>query len=180
MFILLTVLGIIGCVIALVLIAALFTKKAYKVERNVVINKPVTEVYDYLRHIKNQDNFSVWVMKDPGMNRVFSGNDGETGFIYAWDSLHKGAGKGEQEIKKLVENEQIDLEVRFEKPMKAVAQTPLFLESLSENQTKVSWRMNSAMNYPMNIMLTLLNMEKMLGKDMETSLNNLKTILETA
>ena len=34
------------------------------------------------------------------------------------------------------------------------------------------------MAYPMNIMLLFLNMEKMLGPDLQTGLNNLKEILE--
>ncbi|MGV3630285.1 MAG: SRPBCC family protein [Bacteroidota bacterium] len=179
MFIALTVLGIIGCFIALILLVALFTKKAYAIQRDIVINKPVGEVFDYLRHIKNQDMFSKWVMRDPEMKRTFTGNDGEVGFIYAWDSVSKQAGKGEQEITGIVEGKQIDLVVRFEKPMKAVASTPFFCEALSENQTRVTWGMNSKMSYPMNIMLLLMNMENLLGKDMDTSLNNLKTILES-
>jgi len=34
------------------------------------------------------------------------------------------------------------------------------------------------MKYPMNSMLLFMNMDNLLGKDMETSLQNLKTLLE--
>ena len=34
------------------------------------------------------------------------------------------------------------------------------------------------MPFPMNAMMLIMNMEKMLGADMEISLNNLKQILE--
>jgi hypothetical protein len=34
------------------------------------------------------------------------------------------------------------------------------------------------MKYPMNGMLLFMNMDKLLGKDLETSLTNLKHILE--
>ena len=50
------------------------------------------------------------------------------------------------------------------------------LESISDNQTKVSWSNAGTLNYPINIMIPIL--EKMLPKDMDSSLTNLKNILE--
>lgn len=178
MYILLLILGIIFGIIALVLIIALFAKKDYSIRREINIEKPISEVYDYLRHLVNQEKFSKWVMTDPTMKTTLTGADGNVGFIYAWDSLNKNAGKGEQEIKSLETNKLIDVEVRFEKPFKGLAKTPFMLESNSENRTKVIWGMDSKMNYPMNFMLLILNMEKLLGKDLEVSLENLKVILE--
>lgn len=173
----LIILGILVGAIALLLFIALFTRKKYSIEREITIDKSSNEVFQYLRHIKNQDKFSKWVMTDPNMKREFRGNDGTVGFVYAWEG-NKKAGKGEQEITSIEENKYLGLEVRFEKPFVAVAQTPFTLEAISPQKSKVIWGMTSSMNYPMNIMLLLMNMEKMLGKDMETSLKNLKGILE--
>jgi hypothetical protein len=155
----------------------LFTKKGYALERDIVINKPIKEVFEYLKHIKNQDNFSKWVMTDPGMNKEYKGTDGTVGFVYAWEG-NKQAGKGEQEIMRITEGERLDIEVRFIKPFPAVAHTPFTTTPVSENQTKVTWGMTSEMKYPMNIMLLFMSIDKLLGKDMETSLNNLKVVLE--
>ena len=177
MNILLIILGILVGAIALLLIIALFSRKGYSVERKITIDKSCSDVFQYLRNIKNQDKFSVWVMKDPNMKREFRGNDGTVGFVYAWEG-NKQAGKGEQEIISIDENKYLGLEVRFEKPFVAVASTPFTVEAISPQQSKVIWGMTSSMNYPMNIMLLLMNMEKMLGKDMETSLKTLKGILE--
>jgi hypothetical protein len=47
-----------------------------------------------------------------------------------------------------------------------------------QDETIVKWGFSSKMNYPANIMLLFINMDKLLGKDIETSLGNLKTILE--
>lgn len=164
--------------IGILLLIGLFSKKDYSVFREIVINKPSSEVYNYLSHIKNQDHFSKWVMTDPSMKKTFTGEDANVGFIYAWDSENKQAGKGEQEIIELVPNKKINVEVRFEKPFKGIAQTPFEVVSLSPNETKVIWGMSSKMNYPMNIMLLFVNFEKILGKDLEISLKNLKTNLE--
>jgi uncharacterized protein YndB with AHSA1/START domain len=170
------VLLVIVIIVAIPFVIALFTKKGYYVERSIMINQPESVVFDYLKYLKNQDYFSKWVMTDPDKKTTFSGVDGTVGCIYAWDG-NKKAGKGE--IIKIMEGELIDIEVRFERPFKAVAYIPFTLTSASSAQTKVTWSMRSKMNYPMNFMLLALNMEKMLGADMDESLVNLKKILET-
>lgn len=177
MNILYIILGSLAGLVGLVLVVALFVKKGYSIQREVIINRPVDMVYDYLRHIKNQDQFSVWVMKDPNKKQDFRGTDGTVGFVYAWDG-NKESGAGEQEIKALVQNQRIDTEVRFVRPMAAIAQTPMTLESTGPQQTKVTWAMVSEMKYPMNFMMLFLDFDKLLGKDMVTSLNTLKGILE--
>ena len=87
-------------IIAIPLIIALFVRKEYAVERELTISKPQQEVFNYVKYLKNQDNYSKWVMTDPAMKKDFKGIDGTSGFVYAWDSKIKKAGKGEQEIKK--------------------------------------------------------------------------------
>ena len=163
-------------IIAIPLIIALFVKKEYSIQREITINKPQQEVFNYVKYLKNQDNYSKWVMTDPAMKKDFRGTDGTEGFVYAWDSKNKNAGKGEQEITKIMEGKRLDIEVRFEKPFEGIATTPIETEEISENETKVKWRMNGKNKYPMNFMN--LFMDKMLGSDLETSLTNLKGILE--
>lgn len=176
-----TILIIAAIIIAIPLIIALFVKKEYTVEREIIINKPKQEVFNYIKYLKNQDNYSKWVMTDPNMKKDFRGTDGTVGFVYAWDSQNKQAGKGEQEIKSIKEGERIDIEVRFEKPFKGIANTPLATEAVSppnsqRDQTKVKWGMHGTNPYPRNFMN--LFMLKMLGKDLEISLTTLKGILE--
>jgi hypothetical protein len=172
------ILGSILSLFVLILLIAAVTKKNYAIQRSIVINRPKEQVYDYLRHLKNQDRYSKWVMRDPNMKKTYTGTDGEVGFIYAWDG-DKHAGAGEQEIKRLVPNALVDAEIRFIRPFAAIAQTPFTIEG-DGNETTVTWSMSSSMKYPMNIMLLMMNMDKLLGKDMEESLGMLKKQLEEA
>ena len=172
-----TIFLVIAALVALILLVALFSKKGYAIQREITINRPVQAVFDYLKHIKNQDYFSKWVMMDPNLKKSFRGTDGTVGFVYAWEG-NKKAGKGEQEIKGIKEGERLDLEVRFEKPFEGIAQTPFTTVPANDHETKVTWSTSSTMKYPMNIMLLLMNMDKMLGKDMDESLLLLKNILE--
>jgi len=170
------VISVIVTIIAFPFILALFIKKEYTIRKDIIINKPVDVVFDYIRYLRNQEQFSKWVMTDPKMKTEFRGTDGQVGFVYAWDSEVKQAGKGEQEIMALIDGKRMDVEVRFEKPMKGVARTPFILESVSASQTRVNWGMHGHSNYPMNVMNPF--MDKLLGKDLQESLQNLKSILE--
>ena len=178
MTILTTILIVIAALIALLLIIALFAKKSYAVEREIIINKPTSEVFNHIKFLKNQDNFSKWATMDLNMKKEYTGTDGTPGFISAWDSENKKVGKGEQEIKKIEEEKRLDTELRFIKPFAGVANAYMTTEPSGENSTKVKWGFDSKMNYPMNIMLLFMNMDKMFGADFATGLSNLKAILE--
>ena len=175
MNILIIILLVIGGIIGLLLIIALFMKKDYNIHCEVIINAPKQKVFDYVKQLKNQDNFNKWVMVDPSMKRDFKGTDGTAGFIYGWNG-NKNAGEGEQEIKAITEGKSIETEIRFVRPFTSIAYANMATESVSDNQTKVTWSNASTMKYPLNIMLSMI--EKMLAKDMDTSLLNLKNILE--
>jgi len=179
MKIIITVLVVIVIIVAITLIIALFVKKEYAVEREITINKSKQIVFDYLKYLKNQNNFSKWAKMDPKMKQEFKGTDGQVGFVSAWDSNEKNVGKGEQEIKKISEGERIDYEIRFIKPFAGIADAFITTDSVSgKEQTKIKWGFKSKMKYPMNIMLLCMDMNKMVGNDLETGLSNLKGILE--
>jgi uncharacterized membrane protein len=162
-------------IIALFLIVALFVSKDYKVEKSITINKPKTEIFNYIKSLKNQDNFSKWASLDPSMKKSSRGTDETVGFTTMWEG-NKDVGKGEQEIKKIEEGKRIDFELRFEKPMKDIAQAYMTTDSVAPNQTLVKWGLTGHMTYPMNIMG--LVMDKMVGGDFEVGLANLKALQE--
>jgi len=164
--------------LVLVLVITAFLRNDYSVERSISVNKSKTVVYDYVKFLKNQNNFSVWALIDPNMKQEFRGTDGTVGFVSAWDSEVKQAGKGEQEIIKIDDGNQIDYEIRFLKPMRSTDNASLSFKSLNDSTTSVTWRFFGKMKYPMNIMLVLMDMDSMLGKDLDGGLLNLKELLE--
>jgi hypothetical protein len=178
MSILITIVSVIAALVVLVLIIALFIKKEYTVEREIVIEQAGQQIFSYIKLVKNQDNYSVWNKMDPAMQKTYTGADGTVGFVYAWDSTNKRAGKGEQEIKAIKEGERIDMGLHFIKPFEGRANAYMTTTPLSGNQANVKWGINGKMNYPMNIMLLFMNMEKMMGADLAMGLGNLKGILE--
>lgn len=170
-------LGIAGLV-ALLLIIGLFLKKEYHVVREVVVNKPKQSVFEFIKLLKNQNKYSVWATMDANMKTEFTGTDGTPGFISAWDSQEKNVGKGAQEILNVVQGEKVDYEIRFIKPFESTSTASMSTFAVGDNQTKVSWAFTGKMKYPMNLMLLFMNMEKMIGNDLQKGLENLKGILE--
>ena len=162
-------------VIGIILIAAAFIRKEYAVERSVLINRPASEVFNYVKYIKNQDYYHKWSMIDTNCRRNYKGVDGTEGYSVAWDSDNSKAGKGEQQITNLDEGKRIDWGLRFIKPFEGNANAYMTTAD-QQNRTVVTWGMNGISKYPMNFMN--LFMDNMLGKDMEGSLQMLKANLE--
>ncbi len=172
------VLCIIAGILAFIFIAAFFSPSQWSIQAEAVINKPKQEVFDYIKILKNSEHFNKWVMTDPKMKKEFKGIDGTVGFIYSWNSENKSVGAGSQEIIKLIEGEKVEYEIRFIKPFEGISTASISTESISDNQTKVIWVFSSSNTYMMKVMHVLLNLKKVLLKDLQTSLNNLKNILE--
>ncbi|RZK53812.1 MAG: polyketide cyclase [Pedobacter sp.] len=175
MTILFSILLFLAILIGFLLFLALIIKKEYSIERAITIDKSKEEVFDYIKIMRNQEKYNVWVMKDPNVKLVYTGTDGTEGFTCAWEG-NKQAGKGEQEFKKIDDGSSLNIELRFEKPFENTSQTYLFTKAVGENQTNLKWQMVGKNKFPMNLMNIVI--DGLLGKELDKSLNNLKEILE--
>jgi len=168
---------ILVCLIVLFIVLALVAPKKYEVNRNIEISCPTEEVFQYLKFLKNQDNWSPWKKKDPNMKQEFIGEDGTIGFISRWEG-NKEVGVGEQEIKAIFENQRIDSELRFFKPWKSVCDAYFIVNKKEDYKTEVIWGFSGVNKIPNNIFMLFFNMDKAVGKDFEEGLINLKEVLE--
>lgn len=157
-------------IIAIPLIVALFVPKEFKSERTIVINKPKNEVFEYVRYVKNQDNYGVWQLSDPDMKKEYKGTDGTPGFVYRWES--ESMGNGTQTITNIAEGTRIDseLDFGFGTPAKAY----IITKEKGEGTTEVTWGITGRTPYPFNIMSLFYDM----GDDFRKGLENLKKELE--
>jgi len=176
--IIIALVAIVVLLIAAIAVASFVAPTDCKVEREITINKPKAEIYNYVKLLKNQNDWGPWFKKEPTMKQEFRGTDGTVGFVSHWSGQSADVGEGEQEIKKLVENERMDTELRFIKPFESKADAFLTLESVNETQTKVKWGFATTFPRPMNVMLLVLDMDALIGKDFGDGLANLKGILE--
>jgi len=172
------ILLVIAIIVVGLLVTGLFTKKEYSLVREITINKPKQEVFNYIKQLKNQRYFNTWAMKDPNIKNEEKGTDGTVGFVYSWKSESNEVGAGVQEIKNITDGERVDYDVHFLEPFEGQAKCYMSAEALSDNQTKVKWGFDSGMKYPMNIMMIFMDVPGMLGEELDKSLVNLKGVLE--
>lgn len=158
-----------------ILLAGLIINKSYKLEKEVTINKPKTEVFNFILPLKNQDKFSYWATLDTAMQKTYTGTDGTVGFISAWKG-NKDVGEGEQEIVEIKNGEKIEYKLRFKEPMESSMNAYISTDSVGPASTKVKWVMYGDSKYPFNVMNPFMDM--MMGKDIQFGLDKLKTILE--
>lgn len=178
MSIVVIILIIIGALIAILLIAAAALPKGYVIETDILIDKPVAEVYGFIKCLENQGQYNKWVMLDPNVKKEYHGTDGTVGFAYSWQSENKQLGKGEQVITGLEENKRVDYGLKFVEPFPNEANAYLVTDAVSAAQTKVTWGFSGKRTFMMKLMHFVLNLKKMLKKDLHESLQNLKALLE--
>lgn len=165
------------CIIALPLIVALFIPKTYTVSVTQTINKPQNVVFDYVKLLNNQKNYSIWVMEDPNLNPEIIGTDGTVGAIQKWNSKLENVGEGEQKITALT-NERMDVDLHFVRPFKGEAKAATIVKAINEQSCNITSEFYSNSPYPMNLPSYLFG-RKMLKEAQEKNLNNLKQILES-
>ena len=161
-------------VIAIPFIVALFVSREFNSEGEIVIHKPKQEVFDYVKYIKNQDNFGVWQLSDPDMKKTEEGEDGTVGFKYSWES--EKLGKGKQVITAIVDGESMESDLFFLDFSDDANASYITVEEKSANETLVKWGITGKTPYPWNLM----NLFHSMDKDFDQGLENLKEILETA
>lgn len=112
------------------------------------------------------------------MKQKISGTDGEVGAISNWNGK-KEVGEGGQEITKIVDGKRMEQKLRFFKPFKSQSDCYIDLKELNLNKSKVTWGFRGINKFPMSFMMFFMSMDKMMGKDFEQGLQNLKSNLNS-
>lgn len=172
-----TLLYIVLGLIVLIALLALIAPKSYDVSRSIEIDRPKAEVFENIKYLKKQQEWSPWGKKDPMMDKKFTGVDGEVGAVSYWNG-NKEVGEGEQEITKIIDGERVEGELRFLKPFKSTSDCYLDVAEIDNGKSKVTWGFKGRNKFPMSIMMLFMSMDKAVGKDFEEGLRNLKTIME--
>ncbi len=163
-------------IIILLFIAALLIPNSYTVSTSILINKPQQEVFDYVKVLKNQEAYSVWLMADKGMPIVYAGVDGTVGASMTWNSKDDNVGAGSQTITTILGNERIDVDLKFIRPMSDNATASTMLKTTADKQTEVRSEFYGESKFPMNLMNFIG--QRFIKEAEVQNLENLKKILE--
>jgi len=167
---------IVVLLIAAVLIIASTKPDIFRVERSAGIKAPPEKIFPFINDFHSWTQWSPYENKDPSMERTYGAVTSGKGATYAW-SGDKNVGQGSMEIADTVPPSKIQLKLAFVKPFKCQNAVEFTLEPLG-GETKVTWAMQGAVPFFAKLIHVFINMDKMVGKDFEVGLANLKAAAE--
>jgi len=149
----------------------------FRIERNASIPAPSSVVFPLLEDFHHWVAWSPWEKLDPSMKKTFSGSASGKGAQYAWLGNSK-AGQGRMEILASHAPELVSIQVEIVKPFPSKNLTKFKLVPESDG-TRVHWIMEGENNFMGKAFSLFVNMDTLLGKDLEAGLDNLKKAAQT-
>jgi uncharacterized protein YndB with AHSA1/START domain len=159
---------------AVVLVGGMLLSPKFTVTRSVVINAPPEKIYPLIASPRQWTQWSVWNRRDPAMQITYSGPDSGAGAAWAWKS--KTEGDGRMTFTTAEPNRKIDYELFF--PDFETASTGTLSLAPESGSTRVNWTMNGDFGSNPLFRWFALAADRMVGKDFDAGLANLKTIAE--
>ncbi len=169
--------GIIGALLVASLLTYATTKPdTFRIQRSSTIAAPPENVFGLIEDLHQWASWSPWEKMDPAMKKVYSGAPQGAGAVLDWDG-NNDVGTGRMEIVSTVPSSRVVIKLDFLKPFEAHNQAEFTLEG-GGTATTLTWAMHGPQPFMMKVMDLVIGMDKMVGKDFETGLANLKQLAE--
>jgi uncharacterized protein YndB with AHSA1/START domain len=167
---------VLALIIAIVLVLAANRPRSFRVERSAVIQAPPERIYALIEDFHRWVAWSPWEGRDPDLRRSFAGTERGKGAVYAWEG-NKQVGSGRMEIIDATTPSKLVIKLDFLKPFEA-HNTAEFTIMPQSGGSGVHWVMHGPAPLMFRVMQLFMSMDKMVGKDFETGLANLRKAAE--
>jgi uncharacterized protein YndB with AHSA1/START domain len=162
--------------IAIILILAATKPDRFSVQRATTVKAPAEKIFPLINDFRRWGSWSPYEHKDPVMKRSFSGAASGKGAVYAWDG-NKNVGSGRMEILDATAPAKIVIKLDFFTPFEG-HNTAEFTMLPQGDGTNLTWLMHGPAPFMAKIMHVFMNIDRMVGKDFEIGLANLKRLTE--
>ena len=161
--------------IAVLLIGGMLVSSKFSVSRSVQIAAPPEKIFPLVNDPREWKKWSVWNLRDPAMDIVYSGPPSGTGAVWEWKS--KSQGDGKMSFTAAVPSTRLAYDLYF--PDFGTTSTGEFrFEPSGAGTTTVTWVMNGDMGKnPLYHWFALFS-DRIVGPDFEVGLKALKAISE--
>jgi len=166
---------ILAVAIAIVLVLAATKPDTFRVQRAISIKAPAEKILPLIGDFRQWAHWSPWEGKDPAMKRTYSGAASGKGAVYAWDG-NKNVGSGSMEILDAAPSKVV-IKLDFIKPFEGHNTAEISMVPQGD-ATHLTWLMHGPTPFFGKIIHVFINMDRMVGKDFETGLANLKRLTE--
>jgi uncharacterized protein YndB with AHSA1/START domain len=167
---------VLAIAIAIVLILAARKPDTFSVRRATTVKAPPEKIFPLINDFHQWGTWSPYENKDPAMKRSYSGAESGKGAVYAWDG-NKNVGPGRMEILDTSAPTKIVIKLDFFTPFEG-HNTAEFTMLPQGDATNVTWLMHGPAPFMAKIMHVFMNIDRMVGKDFEIGLANLKRLTE--
>ena len=168
-------LGLAAAVLAVLAFAATRPDE-FRVERRARIAAPAEQLWPLISELRAFNRWNPYERKDPLIRTAYSGAASGVGSRYDWDSHEVGSGS--LEITGQQPGRAVQLRLDFVKPFEAHNQAEFALQPMADGATEVRWTMHGPANLMSKVMGLFIDMDKMVGRDFEDGLRNLRQIAE--
>ena len=148
----------------------------FEVRRGTTIQAPPETIFPLLEDFHQWDAWSPWEKLDPALQRDFSGAPSGPGAVYGWQGNSK-VGQGRMEVLGTAPPSRVTIRLDFIKPFEAHNITDFVLEP-NGDATRLTWTMRGVSPFITKLMGIFVSMDRMIGKDFEAGLANLKALAE--
>jgi len=146
-----------------------------RVQRATSIKAPPEKIFPLINDFRSWRSWSPYENKDPAMKRTLSGATNGKGAAYEWDG-DRNVGQGRMEITDASPSK-VTIKLDFLRPFEAHNIAEFTLEPKGDS-TNVTWAMRGPCPFIGKVMSVFIDMDRMIGKDFETGLANLKALTE--
>ena len=171
---------VLAIVIAIVLILAATKPNTFSVQRATTVKAPPERIFPLINDFHQWASWSPYENKDPAMKRSFGGAADGKGAVYGWEG-NKNVGSGRMEILDTSKPSKIVIKLDFFTPFEGhnTAEFTMLPQGDATNlTTNVTWLMHGPAPFMSKVMQVFMDLDKMIGRDFETGLANLKTLTE--
>ena len=167
---------VLAIAIAIILIVAAIKPNAFSIQRATIVKAPAERIFPLINDFHQWGTWSPYENKDPAMKRSYSGAASGQGAVYAWEG-NKNVGSGRMEILQATAPSKIVIKLDFFAPFEG-HNTAEFTMLPQGDATNVTWLMHGPLPFMGKVMHVFINMDRMVGKDFEAGLINLKRLTE--
>ena len=148
----------------------------FRYERSGVIGAAPAVVFPYLTDFHLGNEWSPYSRKDPNATFTFSGPESGVGAKMAFAG-NKDMGAGHLEILQSDPEKSVELRLTMKEPF--AGENDLRYALTPEGSgTRFTWTMTGKGGFVSKLMTVLIDCDKMIGKDFEAGIQNLKTVIE--
>ncbi|MES2824685.1 MAG: SRPBCC family protein [Pseudomonadota bacterium] len=169
------ILLVVAVAIMLIFILAFAKPAIFRVVRIADIKASPESIFALLNDFHRWQAWSPWERMDENLQREYSGSVSGAGMKYAWQG-NKKVGKGNMEVVESQPSSMLKIQLNFIEPFVSSNIVVFTLVPQGET-TQITWLMEGPYHFISKLISVFVDMDKMVGKNLEAGLNNMNEVL---